>query len=75
MPKIRRNFGHWEKKTGILPKGTHFGGLKGGDGEERKELNGLDIHGPGEADGEVLLSYIVMFHKTRFLDLCRMMKK
>ena len=30
MPKIRRNFGHWEKKTGILPKGTHFGGLKGG---------------------------------------------
>ena len=49
--------------------------FEGGDGEERQELNGLDIHGPGEADGEVLLSYIVMFHKTRFLDLCRMMKK
>ena len=52
-----------------------FWRFEGGDGEERQELNGLDIHGPGEADGEVLLSYIVMFHKTRFLDLCRMMKK
>ena len=47
----------------------------GGDGEERQELNGLDIHGPGEADGEVLLSYVVMFHKMRLLDLYKTLKK
>ena len=46
-----------------------------GDGEERQELNGLDIHGPGEADGEVLLSYVVMFHKMRLLDLYKTLKK
>ena len=38
-------------------------------------LNGLDIHGPGEADGEVLLSYVVMFHKMRLLDLYKTLKK
>ena len=37
--------------------------------------SGLDIHGPGEADGEVLLSYVVMFHKMRLLDLYKTLKK
>ena len=46
MPKIRRNFGHWE-----------------------------NTHAPGEADGEVLLSYVVMFHKMRLLDLYKTLKK
>ena len=63
-----------EKNRDIAQRDS-FWRFEGGDGEERQELNGLDIHGPGEADGEVLLSYIVMFHKTRFLDLCRLMKK
>ena len=63
-----------EKNRDIAQRDS-FWRFEGGDGEERHELNGLDIHGPGEADGEVLLSYVVMFHKTWFLDLCRMMKK
>lgn len=29
----------------------------------------------GEADGEVLLSYVVMFHKMRLLDLYKTLKK
>ena len=63
------------EKTWDFAHRYHVCRFEGGAGAERQELNGLDIHGPGEADGEVLLSYIVMFHKTRFLDLCRMMKK
>lgn len=62
------------EKNRDIAQGTHFGGLRG-DGEERQELNGLDIHGPGEADGEVLLSYVVMFHKMRLLDLYKTLKK
>lgn len=58
MPKIRRNFGHWEKKNRDIAQRDSFGGLKGGWGE-RQELNGLDIHGPGEADGEVLFHMLL----------------
>ena len=43
-----------EKNRDIAQRDS-FWRFEGGDGEERQELNGLDIHGPGEADGEVLL--------------------
>lgn len=74
MPKIRRNFGHWEKKTGILPKGTHFGGLKGGWGGEAGAEGWISTD-RGKLMVKFSFHIIVMFHKTRFLDLCRMMKK
>ena len=63
-----------EKNRDIAPRDS-FWRFEGGMGEERQELNGLDIHGPGEADGEVLLSYVVMFHKMRLLDLYKTLKK
>ena len=63
-----------EKNRDIAQRDS-FWRVEGGDGEERQELNGLDIHGPGEADGEVLLSYVVMFHKMRLLDLYKTLKK
>ena len=63
-----------EKNRDIAQRDS-FWRFEGGVGEERQELNGLDIHGPGEADGEVLLSYVVMFHKMRLLDLYKTLKK
>ena len=59
------------------PSGIRGWAGLGGTGRAGPERagSGLDTHGPGESAGEVLLSYMGIFHKTWILDLYKMLKR